>query len=85
MKKTPIYFAMLIIGMAGAFSINTFSQKIAVKAKEATAVKSPLERYIEVSSLPMDQRRKIFSEITPEERAVLQKCIWHFSWQNGLT
>jgi hypothetical protein len=69
-------FALLTLILLGLFSLNISAQKTETDQNLETDI---LQKYIEVSALPMGKRQKAFSESPDEMKANLFK--FHLAFQ----
>ena len=78
MKKNNVALCTLIaIGLVSSLTVNLLAQnKVSADVKQKQTpnlADKVLQTYIDISSLPMDKRRKVFIEASAEEKANLFK------------
>lgn len=77
MRKNVAYLFLLVVGLIGFLTLNlTAQEKLSVDKNQSQKVYSKsnvLQSYIKASSLPTDERRKLFSNLSAEDKANLFK------------
>jgi hypothetical protein len=79
-KNNLAVFAMAVIGFLSLLTSDINAQKtVSVKTNQPTTDSDILQKYIEVSSLPNNERGKVFSKVSNEMKAKLFR--FHLAFQ----
>lgn len=77
MRKNLACFILLVVGLITFLTLNaTAQEKLSVdknQSQKADAKINVLQNYIKISSLPMDERRKFFNDLSAGDKANLFK------------
>lgn len=76
-KNNLAFVALFLVGLISSLTINTFAQqKTWVEGEQPQKVIAEdnlLQNYIKISSLPMNKKSGVFSDLSAEDKAALFK------------
>lgn len=76
-KNNLAFFTLFIVGLFSLFTLNTLAQESHSdrirRTKKANPENRVLQSYIDISSLPKDERKRFFGKLSLEEKANLFK------------